>query len=176
MGGFLRSIGSDVVEPHYWARAKGARGHEPRTYDVTLGSDHILGLSDIVDTIHDLGDSIDEFVFRKEELLAVDSAGLGELFGELGGYIDDTWTTRFVCSEKVERRKGVTLSKIKLHDILTDEEGESDDDDDHMDNAVYNSKLDDLNLDKLVSNYLALEGAEKDDADDDDEQEKEVRR
>jgi len=164
--GFLRSIGSETVEPHYWARAQGARGHKTRTFDVTLGSDHISGLSDIVDTMHDLGDSIDEFVFSKEELLAIDSNRVGKLFGGLGGYIDNTWTTRFVCSEKVDR--GKISTEIKLRDILVDDDDDDDDDsdDDHMDNAIYNSKLDDINLDKLLSNYLTLEGAE-DDVDDD---------
>jgi len=189
--GLLRKFGSDAVEPHYWAQAQGVRGHKTRTFDVTLGSDHIFGLSNIVDTMHDLGTSIDEFVFSKKELLAIDSDGVGDILKRLGGHIKDTWNTRFVCSEKVDKVihdkvdeqmfKGAKISavyQVKLDDIHLDDKvvlnSKLDDvhldketynvDNDQMYNALYNSKLDDLHLDKLVSTYLTQEGADDDDS------------
>jgi len=92
---YLKNIGLEVVEPRYWDRAQGARGHKTTRYNMTLHN--VSGFKSIVDTMDELGSSIDEFVFSKDELLALDSDAIGRLFGEVGGYVDDEWSRPFTC-------------------------------------------------------------------------------
>jgi len=92
--GYLSSLGVYVVEPQYWTKAHGPRGHVPTIEHVELGDDPIGKLSSI-DTWGNEG--ADELALSLDEILHLDFNALGKLVGEMGGYANGKWVRPFMC-------------------------------------------------------------------------------
>mmetsp|Transcript_11745 Transcript_11745/g.14607 ORF Transcript_11745/g.14607 Transcript_11745/m.14607 type:complete len:240 (-) Transcript_11745:124-843(-) len=108
--GYVKKLGSKLVEPNYWARASGARGHKPRRMNATLGETNALANMDkFIEKLKKKGNATDEAVFNKTELLLLDSDALGERFGEDGGYVNGKWSRGFTCTKKVVKLVAVPI-------------------------------------------------------------------
>merc|ERR1711982_57346 len=91
---YLSDFGVSLVEPQFWTKAHGPRGHLPVFKHIELGEDPIGNLSKIDSWEND---DADELVFSLDELLNIDSAVLGKLVGEKGGFINNKWARSFLC-------------------------------------------------------------------------------
>ena len=94
---YLGSLGISVVEPQFWTKAHGPRGHLPVIELIELGDDPIGKLA-TADT-WGKGDA-DEISISLDEILRLDFNALGRVSGEMGGYRNGKWDRLFMCQGK----------------------------------------------------------------------------
>jgi len=92
--GYLSDLGIPIVEPQFWTKAHGPRGHLPVMEHVDLGENPLGKLSNITNWGNE---DADELVFSFDELTHIDATSLGKLVGEKGGYANGKWSRPFMC-------------------------------------------------------------------------------
>jgi len=107
----LKSVGIDIVEDGYWARATQAQKVIRSIQEVSL-----LDSNDPIQILESIGDDTTklEYGFDINQLLAVDLDVIGNLVGEAGGYIDGQWTVRFNCYYEHDKPDAIRRANHKL--------------------------------------------------------------